>query len=767
MAPRNSLKLKNNEILIQHETHKNTSTILVDIIIPVYIGLKETQECILSVLETLPDWAELIVINDASPEVELTNWLRKSALDNNFKLLENDQNLGFVTTVNRGMKLNLNRDVLLLNSDAEVANDWLDRIHDAAYSRERIGSITPFSNNATICSFPNFCEDNELLFNLNVKQIDGQFETYGKENNLVEIPTGVGFCMYMRRDCLNQVGYFNEEAFGRGYGEENDWCQRAKKAGWPNYHQLNVFVYHKGGVSFTEEQNPRKQAAMKILSKLHPNYTKDVRDYITLNPIKHMRFQMMLRFLASSTLNKTLLVSHDLGGGTEYHIQELSNYYKGKALFLLLKPGNDLNSISLFLSVGDDTKYQENIIINVEQDYNFLVELLNFVRISNIHFHHLIGIPKKILNLSSDLNCSYDITIHDYYTINGNPSLTDNDGVFFGENDFGVSSSNQNLVQGIFIKEWKADISQWFSAANRIIFPSADVKCRFTNYYPQVIEKSIISWHPDYEVDSPYTDVKVTYDKKRKLKILVLGGISLQKGARILNTVANLLKGENVEFHLLGYSDKTSNRNIVSHGPYSNKDVINKLTGISPDIMWFPAQWPETYSYTLSLALKLGIPVVAPNLGAFPERISSRKYSRVIPWDISAEQMSQLWREAATNFEDFFGQSNANPILDTSLENHKKYFYLNQYLSLEQRERKTGSIDINALLNSYLFSGRVIIVNEKTLTGYQRKKEQLLNILWKLRQSPLLAWMNRFIPYSIQRYIKNKLTKRSLYDIVR
>lgn len=91
-----------------------------------------------------PSWAELIVINDASPEPELTDWLRKRAQDNSFKLLENENNLGFVATVNRGMKLHSKRDVLLLNSDVEVANKWLERIYDAAYSRERVGSVTHF-----------------------------------------------------------------------------------------------------------------------------------------------------------------------------------------------------------------------------------------------------------------------------------------------------------------------------------------------------------------------------------------------------------------------------------------------------------------------------------------------------------------------------------------------------------------------------------------------------------------------------------------------
>lgn len=210
------LKLKNRELnnivsrleseLQQEKSlqmENDNNDILVDVIVPVYGGLQETQECIESAISTLPSWAELIVINDASPEPELTDWLRNRAKDKKFKLLENENNLGFVATVNRGMKLHSKRDVLLLNSDVEVANNWLERIYDAAYSRERVGSVTPFSNNATICSFPNFCEDNEIFAGMDVQALDDEFETYGKENNLVEIPTGVGFCMYIRRDCLN------------------------------------------------------------------------------------------------------------------------------------------------------------------------------------------------------------------------------------------------------------------------------------------------------------------------------------------------------------------------------------------------------------------------------------------------------------------------------------------------------------------------------------------------------------------------------------
>ena len=206
----------------------------VDIIIPIYRGIEESQTCIESVLSTLPEWAQLVVINDASPELELTDWLREKSKSADFLLLENEKNLGFVATVNRGMRLNLQRDILLLNSDTEVANDWLSRLREGAYKHQKTASITPFSNNATICSFPNFCEDNQLFGHLSVEQLDHCFKTCAFPENLVEVPTAVGFCMYIRRDCLNAIGYFDEVTFGYGYGEENDWCIRALKAKWRN-----------------------------------------------------------------------------------------------------------------------------------------------------------------------------------------------------------------------------------------------------------------------------------------------------------------------------------------------------------------------------------------------------------------------------------------------------------------------------------------------------------------------------------------------------
>lgn len=427
-----------------------------DIIIPVYRGLDETKECILSLLPGMPDWARLIVVNDCSPEPALTQWLREQASPLGFELYENEKNKGFVGTVNFGMALHPDRDVLLLNSDVEVANsDWLERMRLAAYRHERVASLTPFSNNATICSFPHFCQDNALFAELDVNALDRLFSTLPLEDELVEVPTGVGFCMYIRRDCLDAVGYFDEQTFGKGYGEENDWCQRAHKLGWKNYHQLNVFAYHKGGVSFQEEGDPRKARALELLNALHPNYTRDVMAFIGQDPAKLARMMAKIKFVVQSGLPVVLSVAHHLGGGVAQHVSELATHYLGKAYFLRLTPGQQEGHVNLYLSALEDDK-SDAFVFNIHTEYELLVAFLRELGVGRVHFHHVMGLSPRAWLLPSSLGVPYDVTIHDYYMINGNPTLTDSYGQFVSDErkewDEVCRQAAQIAVSG---KEWR------------------------------------------------------------------------------------------------------------------------------------------------------------------------------------------------------------------------------------------------------------------------------------------------------------------------
>ncbi len=261
----------------------------IDVIVPVYGGFAQTRRCLESVARALNELAyELVVVDDAGPEPEVGELLDELAAAGRITLLRNPSNLGFVASCNRGMALHPQRDVVLLNSDTEVADHWLDRLHRCASQAEAVATVTPFSNNATICSYPDLDRNNDLPAGLGLAQLDGLFAAQNSGRSL-EIPTAVGFCMYIRRPALVAVGGFNEELFGLGYGEENDFCMRARAAGWRHLLCADTFVYHAGGISFGERQAELSAQAQATLRRLHPTYAESVEQFIEADPAAPLR----------------------------------------------------------------------------------------------------------------------------------------------------------------------------------------------------------------------------------------------------------------------------------------------------------------------------------------------------------------------------------------------------------------------------------------------------------------------------------------------
>jgi GT2 family glycosyltransferase len=262
---------------------------LIDVVIPVYKGLAQTRRCVESVLAARQQVPfDVVVVDDATPELEIARWLDALAAGGRITLLRNDANAGFVRSVNRGMALHGDRDVVLLNSDTEVANDWLDRLHACALSDAKIATITPFSNNATICSYPFEGWQGRVPGTLGLAGLDRLFADTNA-GRVVDLPTAVGFCMYIRRGALDALGLFDAERYGRGYGEENDFCMRAGKSGWRNVLAGDVYVYHEGSVSFSEERFALQVTAGKVLVEAHPDYPAKVHEFLVADPAHALR----------------------------------------------------------------------------------------------------------------------------------------------------------------------------------------------------------------------------------------------------------------------------------------------------------------------------------------------------------------------------------------------------------------------------------------------------------------------------------------------
>ena len=721
----------------------------VTIIVPVYQGIQPTQHCLNAVIPHLSPWVQLLVINDNSPEPQLTAWLQQHAAQHQYTLLEHSHTLGLVATINQGITFAQTDDILLLNNRVEVPHsDWLSRLRNAAYSKDNLASITPFSNNGTICSFPHFCHDNTLFNHCTVTELDTAFAALPLPEILIEIPTAVKCCMYLTRACLDAIGDFDAASFDQGYGEENDWCQRAITAGWKNYHQLNVFVYHhdeeeeeeeEEEEKVTPESTDRKAKALTAIKARYPHYHNDLNVFVATDPAKEARELALLAVLKNSHKKKILLISHCMGGGVKQHLDDLSRLYHEQVDYFTLAPANHGNSVSLCYV----SSFKQQYLFDVNHDIDALIQLLSFIDFDRIHFHHTLELPLPLYQLPQTLALPYDITIHDYDLISDNPTFTDRNGIFIGDDK--ITTKDLKETQPLL------------AGASRIIFPSLDCATRFCRFVDGISDKVVVNYHPEMVPAPHHCDEKQPRQKGKqatpnKPKVLVLGALTQHKGADLFEAVA--IKSA-IECHLAGHSYRPL-KGVITHGHYTLDTIDRIIQDIAPDYIWFPAQWPETYSYTLSIALRHSSIIVLPNLGAFPERVCDREESLILPWNMPVTDCIAFWDLISSGGDHRRYTITKTPTVSTFTRQTE--FYRQQYLNFPQKTRYLSPI------TPAIFS----------ITGYKAKpnnatasiKEQLLLRLWKIRHNALFSSLLNCVPSEVKQKVIKKLSARPLHELI-
>ncbi|MDO6746785.1 glycosyltransferase [Gilvimarinus sp. 1_MG-2023] len=625
--------------------HKLSSPITV--IVPVYRGLSEIQACLRSVAATLPPATQVIIVNDCSPEAGVAELCREYALLSHFDLIEHRENLGFVKTVNEAMRKTADRDVVLLNCDTEVSADWLLRLQKAAYREESIATVTPFSNNATICSYPAFCQENECLPGFDVAAMDALFQTANRGLSQ-EIPTAVGFCMYIKRKCLDDVGYFDELAFGKGYGEENDFCERTKLAGWKHMIAADCYVYHKGSVSFLGDKSKLTQNAEQVISARYPQFFSQVQRFIELDPLEFSRDRVtrlvntlkqnshsfadniaqnvnnskkMMNSSANSleitpfvaqvcdeilrSEKPTLLfISHGWGGGVEQYIQSLIELTNANVL-VLRGMGSGSVEVGFYSALGQCATQMVGGFNAVNQ--SLWLDTINAFNVERVHLHHVQGWPSEIVDFILALNKPLDISLHDHYLMT--PKYH---GIVSGPRCDDTSWPQYDV-------SWRERLMPLVDHASRIIAPSLSIKAECEKAYP--------------DTDVEYQPHPEKVERASKIfKVVVIGALTDEKGLQVVEEVAALSAEQSpqLQITLVGYPTRAVAENIQVTGDYQSHELSRLLASEKPDAVWFPAQVAETYSYTLSQAMALGCPIVATELGALASRLRDYPHATLL-----------------------------------------------------------------------------------------------------------------------------------------
>ena len=601
---------------------------------------------------------EIIVVDDCSPESELSAWLQTIAKKGTIKLITNSQYLGFVASVNEGMRSAGTNDVVLLNSDTMVPNGWLSRLEFHACHNLRAGTITPFSNNATICSYPDV-SGSEIPPGYSLDQLDWACRS-ANPGKTVEIPTAVGFAMYITRECLDDVGTFDERTFGLGYGEENDFCLRAIARDWVNLLACDVFVYHKGEVSFGNN-SPRRDAAFKILTNRYPHYARDVEEFVSLDPAAPNRFASTAALFAESGKPVVLLVSHRLGGGTDRHILEIIAELGSAAQFLVLKPADgecDECELTVPALVG------HAILRFGRLELARMIETLAKFPISRVHVHHVLGFKQDIKAVIEALGVPFDFTAHDYFPLCPRINMISPvDNLYCAEAD--ESTCNQCIAMmpeplsgrdNIFLHRWK---HRWLlTAADRVICPSEDVKKRLNRY--GFSDRLVTIPHENQCL--PVLRPARRLGRGDDLRITILGHLTYHKGLNIVRKTVLSARRHQMRFELIGSSNPSmklpSWARFSETGEYVDSELPSLIEASAPDVIWFPAICPETYSYTLSAALAFGRPVVATDCGAFPERLRGTAWAWLVSPLAGSAELLTVFSQVSSSLEAGFMPTN-------------------------------------------------------------------------------------------------------------
>lgn len=609
------------------------------LIMPVYKGYDDTLRAIHSVLSAPQATAfALLVIDDRSPDPRLSAALADLTGRGLFAHLVNDENLGFVRTCNRGLERAEGKDVVLLNADIVVYGDWLDRLLWHMDADPRVATVTPFSNNATICSYPRPNVDNQTRLEVTPDEIDA-FTRVCNARTSSPVPTGVGFCMAMRREAIAAVGLLDAETFGRGYGEENDFCMRALKAGFTNLLAHDIFVFHSGSVSFGTLLATKGADIFRTLLTKHADYQRRVHNHIEVDPARFARRRLDLyrfakRATASAERGIALIVTHDFGGGVETHVEALSARLAEAGLATVYLRTDEPGGIKLGLPEIGAIDFPVSILdpLSLDRDADLLAELIGWLGPAMVHVHSLAGLDapstRAAMRLIEEAGVGYDVTLHDYASVCHRNNLVRPEGVYCGLAEPAVCRDCIRLdrdADGIVLPDPAERRRVWagFLGRARAVFaPSADLAGRIGT----VLLLDNIALRP-HEETLAGVELKARQRKSGPLRVAVIGSVGVQKGFDVIHNLAldARLRQLPLDITIIGRSADPramEAAGVRETGPYrGDAAALTHIARVDPDLVLFPSISPETYCYTLSLALAAGVPPVVFDLGAQAERL--------------------------------------------------------------------------------------------------------------------------------------------------
>ena len=624
-----------------------------DILVPVYKDWVLTRQCLIALqaavfqaLSTKPGREIYIhATNDCSPDDAVNDGLEALCCEHGIIYHQNQENLGFIRTVNNFMT-STTADVLLVNSDVILSRHCIDEIVSA---REQLGphvaSLTAFSNNATIFSYPRQIVENSVSSPEAIERIAEAFRDASDEGSdgaaTHQVPVSHGFLMYLSRTALNAVGVF-DEYFGKGYGEEVDWAVRAALKGFEHHICTRAYAFHKGSVSFGSETRLEIiHSSNKIIAQRYPFYDKMVQEFIYADDFLQLRNRVALGLLRCGGLPIHLHITHSSGGGIDTYIRGLVHQQPG-IVHIVLRAGRSYSEIVSGVAVNKlfgftlECSDLDAVILGGFED-PILASLVTLLpRISSVLMHSFVGWKpneiERLIGFLDEHRLAYSIVGHDYMAVCPRIKLIDSLGEFCDVGEVSRCAhclrTGHRPVETSLMAPYTSDIELYRDFFASILRGSEEIICSTQDQAERFARQGFQQVVVREPFEAPFSVLPSYQHDPASRNVVVIGGVSVEKGAERLFHVAShcLQINPSVHFYLVGAAsnleDLSRLPNFTSVSSYSTyNELHDAVRSIYSPIALFPAIWPETWCYTLSEALELGLPVIAPNLGALGTRL--------------------------------------------------------------------------------------------------------------------------------------------------
>ena len=604
----------------------------VTIIVPVYNAPAALRVLLTSLDRHVAAPDQVLVIDDASTDPSVAEILESVATDERFQVARNPANLGFTGTVNQALQ-RCRTDVVVLNSDTEVGPKWLRNLQIAAYKDERTAIVSPISDNAGVFSAPLTNRPNPLPPEMSW---DEAARRVAKSSAVLRpnVPTGHGFCMYVRRDALDQVGEFDQAAFPRGYGEETDFSLRAREKGWRCVLDDRTYVRHLEAASFGADRSSLLEAGRSVIDSRYPRYSDEVQELKTSTELAKIRIRVEHALAQPGDVRpRVLSVLHDGGGGTPKTNRDLMLALDDEFEVFTLRSSR--SGLTCERPASGEVEWQQALepvwrATEFERaDFRIAyTEVLDKLDIDVLHIRHLLGHTFDLPKVARALRIPVVLSLHDFYLSCPTIHLLDENGTHCG----GICTvgpgpcptpsrlGQHPPLKHAWIHEWRKQVAALFRFVDVAVTTSPQTVETFRRSFPDssLPPMEIIEHGRDFP---QRIHAAVPPQPGSPLRVLLLGNIGRNKGGDVVAAIRELDRDGEIEFHFLGDVAPQYQDLGELHGTYSRDDVLHKIQDARPNVVAILSTWPETYCHTLTEAWAAGVPVVATSLGAVEHRI--------------------------------------------------------------------------------------------------------------------------------------------------